>query len=295
MEWFMFYAFLSLALFSGDDARASRYPRQEVLVEARELAGHLHDSAIVDVRSRQDYLAGHIPTAIWVDESAWSKAFAANQAPEVWSSRLGGLGLDPARSVVVYDGGVTPAAGRIWWILRYLGYGQVRLLNGGLRAWKSAGGPLEREEHARSEQAHAKTTPSLTPQNRRLATKDQILDALPARQLQILDARSAGEHCGLTRTARRNGAIPGSIHLEWSEVVDRKTQRLKSPEELRKLFQDKGIDLEKPVVTHCQSGGRSSVLAFALELMGASDVRNYYRSWAEWGNAEDTPVEKPKP
>jgi thiosulfate/3-mercaptopyruvate sulfurtransferase len=128
-------------------------------------------------------------------------------------------------------------------------------------------------------------------QDRRLAT---LLEALPAKRLQIVDARSAGEHCGLTETARRNGAIPGSIHLEWSDVVDRETQRVKSPEELKKLFQDKGIDLEKPVVTHCQSG-RASVLAFALELMGARDVRNYYRSWAEWGNADDTPVEKPKP
>ena len=58
---------------------------------------------------------------------------------------------------------------------------------------------------------------------------------------------------------------------------------------------DAGIDLTKPIVAHCQSGGRSSVSVFTLELMGAKDARNYYRSWAEWGNAEDTPIVKPMP
>ena len=68
----------------------------------------------------------------------------------------------------------------------------------------------------------------------------------------------------------------------------------KSAQELQKVFKKADIDLTKPSVAHCQSGGRSSVMVFAMELMGASDVRNYYRSWAEWGNADDTPIELPK-
>jgi thiosulfate/3-mercaptopyruvate sulfurtransferase len=63
---------------------------------------------------------------------------------------------------------------------------------------------------------------------------------------------------------------------------------------LAKLFKDAGIDLARPAVTHCQSGGRASVTVFALELMGAGDVRNYYRSWAEWGNDPDTPIVRPR-
>jgi len=95
-------------------------------------------------------------------------------------------------------------------------------------------------------------------------------------------------------TAKRNGAIPGAIHKEWTEVIDKKTQRFKSPEELSKLFEEAGIDLNKSSVTYCQSGGRAAVMAFALELMGGKSVRDYYRSWSEWGNAEDTPIERPR-
>jgi thiosulfate/3-mercaptopyruvate sulfurtransferase len=109
-----------------------------------------------------------------------------------------------------------------------------------------------------------------------------------------VDARSAEEYCGTADTAKRNGAIPGAVHLEWSDTVD-KAGRFKSPEELTKLFREAGIDPSRPSITYCQSGGRAAVMAFALELMGGKDVRNYYRSWSEWGNSEDTPVVKPGP
>jgi thiosulfate/3-mercaptopyruvate sulfurtransferase len=120
------------------------------------------------------------------------------------------------------------------------------------------------------------------------------LKSLPKRDFQIVDARSESEYCGDANTAKRNGPIPGAIHKEWTEVIDKKTQRFKSPQELAKLFQEAGINLEQPSVTYCQSGGRAAVMAFALELMGVKSVRNYYRSWSEWGNAEDAPIEKPR-
>ncbi len=106
--------------------------------------------------------------------------------------------------------------------------------------------------------------------------------------------RSESEYCGEANTAKRNGAIPGAVHKEWTEVIDKKTQRFKSPEALAKLFKEAGVDLDRSSVTYCQSGGRAAVMAFTLELMGVKSVRNYYRSWSEWGNEEDTPVEKPR-
>ncbi len=108
-----------------------------------------------------------------------------------------------------------------------------------------------------------------------------------------MDARSAQEYCGTLETAKRNGAIPGATHLEWSDTVD-PTGRFKSPKELTQLLRRAGIDPVRPTITYCQSGGRAAVMAFVLELMGGKDVRNYYRSWGEWGNAEDTPVSRPK-
>ena len=93
---------------------------------------------------------------------------------------------------------------------------------------------------------------------------------------------------------RRGGAVPGAKHLEWSDLIDKDTQRFKPAAELRNLFRDAKITLDRPTATYCQSGGRAAVMAFGLELMGAKDVSNYYRSWAEWGNADDTPAVLPK-
>ena len=108
-----------------------------------------------------------------------------------------------------------------------------------------------------------------------------------------MDARSKGEFCGTADTARKNGAIPGAVHLEWTETLDPKTKRFKSPAELLALLAERHIDVNKPAVTYCQSGGRAAAVAFVLELMGGNQVANYYRSWAEWGNAADTPVVQP--
>jgi thiosulfate/3-mercaptopyruvate sulfurtransferase len=135
----------------------------------------------------------------------------------------------------------------------------------------------------------------LAVQKKRLATKADVLAALKDKKLQIVDARSEGEFCGTRVMAKRGGSIPGAAHLEWSDLLDAKTQRFKSPEELRRLFKAAGIDIQRPAAIYCQSGGRAAVMAFTLELMGGKDVRNYYRSWAEWGNAADTPIAKPKP
>ena len=109
-----------------------------------------------------------------------------------------------------------------------------------------------------------------------------------------MDARSAKEFCGDDVRAKRGGAIPGAKHLEWTDLLDPRTGKFKPAPELAKVFADAGIDPSKPTTTYCQSGGRASVLAFGLELMGGKDVRNYYRSWNEWGNDPDTPVATPK-
>jgi thiosulfate/3-mercaptopyruvate sulfurtransferase len=83
--------------------------------------------------------------------------------------------------------------------------------------------------------------------------------------------------------------------LEWNDLLAKDTHRFKPSTELRKLIDESGIRLDRPIATHCQSGGRASVMAFGLELMGAKNVSNYYTGWAEWGNSDDTPVVPGKP
>jgi thiosulfate/3-mercaptopyruvate sulfurtransferase len=277
------------AVLMGSDDKPRHYPRPELLLEAPDLQRPANAARfrILDARPKAKYESGHVPGAIWIDQNAWSRAFYAGQEPKPWSGRIGELGIDPRTPVVVYDDGSVKDAARIWWILRYWGFQDARLLNGGWPAWQAAHGAVSRDVPA-----VAATSPRLSPLADRLAKKGEMLDWLRDHQHQIIDTRSEGEYCGVEHTAKRNGAMPGAIHLEWVNLLD-KEHRFKSADELAKLFQDAGIHVDRPAVAHCQSGGRAAVMAFALELMGAKDVRNYYRSWSEWGNADDTPVVKP--
>lgn len=267
---------------------AGPYPKAQLLMEPEDLLGAkaVH---ILDVRSREQYGAGHIPKAVWLDAKAWEQAFTSDPGIGSWSKRLGEMGIDPSRTVVIYGDQDVRAPLRMWWLLRYWGLKDVRLLHGGWPAWQKAKGPLSQEDH----RPEPKVV-SLTAQRHLLATKQELLQALRNKPPQIIDTRSKEEYCGTAKTAKRQGAIPGAIHLEWSELLDARTKTFKKPEELAQLLQKRGIDLSQPVVTYCQTGGRAAVAAFVLELMGGRQVKNYYRSWAEWGNDQETPIAQPK-
>jgi thiosulfate/3-mercaptopyruvate sulfurtransferase len=283
---------LALALLLQADVKPGGYARPNLLIEPAELARpDARKLAILDTRSPALYRAGHVPGAVRVDAEAWARAFAAGRDRDAWARRIGGLGIDAATPVVVYGPARKPEAARVWWILRYWGVRDVRLLDGGWPAYAAAGGKVEK-----GEVAPKTVTARLKAQPERLATKEQLLGWLKGRSgPQVLDARSTGEYCGTTAKAKRGGAIPGAKHLEWSDTLDPKTGKFKSAGELRKLFKEAGIDPSRPAVTYCQSGGRAALLAFVVELMGGTQVRNYYRSWSEWGNDPETPITRPKP
>jgi thiosulfate/3-mercaptopyruvate sulfurtransferase len=275
---------------------AKTYARPELLIEAAELARpktvnpqFARPVRILDTRPAKEWVEGHIAFSSLVDAAKWSEKFTKEQDAQAWEKHLGGLGIDVDGTVVVSGKDIKEMA-RVWWILRYWGVKDVRLLNGGWQAWIAGNHPVDMTPYEKPRP----TMPKLVPAEKRLATLEQVKASLKDHALQLVDARSEGEFCGDTKTAKRSGAIPGAVNLEWKQLVDAKTNKFKSAAELEQLFKQAGIDLAKPTATYCQSGGRSSVMAFALELMGGADVRNYYRSWAEWGNAEDTSVVVPK-
>jgi thiosulfate/3-mercaptopyruvate sulfurtransferase len=165
----------------------------------------------------------------------------------------------------------------------------ARLLDGGWQGWNAGARPVD--------QAPARATPSefvAVGHPERLATMQQLLKQVRGGPWQIVDARSNDEYCGIASHGnKRAGSIPGAKHLDWVELIDKKSHRFKPAAEIDRLLRDARIDLARPAAAYCQSGGRAAVMAFALELMGAKEVRNYYGSWHEWGNADDTPVVKP--
>jgi thiosulfate/3-mercaptopyruvate sulfurtransferase len=286
MSFFM--SALTCSLLAGE----ADYPNAKLLIEAADLAKPetAKPFRILDVRPKTQYSEGHIPGAAWADMWAWSKLVADKPADAGWPQRLAQLGIGPTTAVVVYSADVREAA-RVWWILKLAGVEDARILNGGWTAWQEGKFPIDKQEPAFSIKVNSEGWKAHLDRH---ASKEDVLGLLKDKSAQIIDARSEGEFCGDAQTAKRNGSIPGAIHLEWSDLIDQKTKKFKTADELKRLTDERKIDLSKPAVTYCQSGGRAAALAFGLELMGDKQVRNYYRSWSEWGNLEDTPVEKAK-
>lgn len=293
-SWLPICGLLVLANASSLAAADEQYARAELLVEPTEISSLASNPnfVLLDARPVSEYVQAHVAGARSVDAASWAKTFGDGSDAQAWTRRIAELGVDRDSTVVVYDAVASKDAARVWWILRYWGVDEVRILNGGFTSAQDA--KLKLEAESPSPPRPSKFVAQ--PHGDRLATKAELLASLGDKSLQIVDARTEAEHCGLDRLAnRRAGSIPGAKHLDWVDLVDQKTKRFKSAEELSRLFHASGIDPAKPTAAHCQSGGRSSVMVFALELMGAERVSNYYASWGEWGNADDTPIEKRKP
>src|SRR5271166_1140899 len=228
------------------------------------------DLRLLDARPRGEYDKGHIPGAL-TDRATW----------EAW---LAPLGISPDTKVLVYDANRQLDAARLWWLLRYLGVGQVGLIDGGFPLWEKQGRPVTvqpRKVEPRKFEVRFRTD--------RLATRDEVLGALKQGKVRVIDARSQAEHTGVEKRAKRGGRVPTSCHLEWAQLVDA-DGRFLDEASLRAKLAKAGVKPGEPVITHCQSGGRASVDAFVFERLGFP-TRNYYLGWSDWGNVEDTPVE----
>jgi len=278
----------------GDSGRGSECccrKEQAVVIEASKLKELLEtraDVIVLDVRPAQAYREGHIPGAIHVDVRPWAALARRERGLEdrtAWAKLVGHYGIRPDSTVVVY-GAPLPYAARVWWLLRYLGVNQVLMLDGGLQAWRAAGYSLQTEPVV-PKAAHFE--PKF--QKNLLATARDVLHAIRAGDAVVLDVRSEGEYRGVVVRGKRGGHIPKAVHLEWVEFL-RADGRFKSPAELRELLTRRGVSLQKPVITYCQSGARASVGVVALQLAGAKAAKNYFGSWADWSAREELPVEK---
>jgi len=259
------------------------------LVNFDSLQKHLGEPhlRLLDARPRADYEKSHIPGAVWVDLPAAEKLAARPGGlidQTAWERWIAPLGIGPETEVLIYDGDRQLDAARLWWLLGYLGVDSVGLIDGNYPLWLR--------------QARPSTTKVLDIEPRsfpvtfradRHATREEVLEATRGSQVSVIDARSAEEYTGAELRSQRGGHIPTACHLEWSELVNPDGQFLDEAE-LRAKVAALGIQTGRPVITHCQGGGRASVDAFVLQRLG-HPTRNYYLGWSDWGNAEETPVQ----
>jgi thiosulfate/3-mercaptopyruvate sulfurtransferase len=276
---------------------AATYARPEMLVSTEWLASHLSDPdiRIVDMRrAASDYETGHLPNAAYLanDEIRDADApptFLPTQAE--FEALMGRLGIGNKTRVIAYDerGGIYAA--RLWWILNHFGHRNAALLDGGWLKWKA-------EQRATTTDVPKPPAVSFraTPNPRWVATADDVKSAIGAPGTRIVDARTQGEIEGKDlRGIRRGGYIPSSIPLYWEDLLDPTTKAFKPAAELGRMFKERGLLPSDEIITYCQIGMRASVDLFALHLMGYDKLRNYYGSWEEWGNRDDTPIETKKP
>ncbi|HEX4566912.1 MAG TPA: sulfurtransferase [Vicinamibacterales bacterium] len=247
---------------------------------------------IIDLRPAEHFAAGHIPGAVHLD--LWGVSLVDTDPGPLkafmWIvDHLFNLrGVEAATPVVVYEDNSGMRAARAFWFLEYFGHEHVRVLDGGIAAWTASRLPVTAEAGT-----PRKSTWTGTPRAGTIATWRDVRDRLGRSDTVIIDTRSDGEYRGTNVRAKRGGAIPGAVHIEWTHNLG-PDGAFKPADDLRKMYEGAGVTPDKEIITYCQGGYRAAHAYLALRLLGYPNVRNYTGSWKEWGDREDLPVETPK-
>ena len=272
--------------------------RSDVLVDADWVEAHLDDANVVLVEVDEDtsaYDKGHIPGAVkidwktdlqdpvrrdFVDQTGFEKLLSAK-----------GIGNDD--QVILYGGNNNWFAAYAYWYFKLYGHDNVRLLDGGRKKWELDSRELVKEvpERAATEYKAKEQDSSIR------AFRDEVVNAIGNKDL--VDVRSPDEFTGKLlapahlpqETSQRPGHIPTARNIPWAKTAN-EDGTFKTADELRELYTEAGVDLDKDIIAYCRIGERSSHTWFALhEIVGLENVKNYDGSWTEYGSLVGVPVE----
>ena len=270
----------------------TRHLTLDHILEPAELAARLEqssDTLLIHVASADAYAAAHIAGAVHVAPGELVSGIrpATGQLPD--DARLEALfsriGYRPDATIVVYDDEGGGWAGRFIWTLDIIGYRDWWYLNGGIHAWAAAGLPLQRAPvHPHPTKVH------LSIDRGPIADAQDVIDRLGDASVVVWDCRSIDEYTGRRATAARNGHIPGAVHLDWLDLMDRERQ-LRLRTDVEALLTARGITRDKEVIAHCQTHHRSGLAYLVARALGYPKIRGYHGSWSDWGNRDDTPIE----
>jgi thiosulfate/3-mercaptopyruvate sulfurtransferase len=243
------------------------------------------------------YSQSHIPGAVGWD---WTSQLSDNLRREIASREdlqtlLRASGVHADTHIVLYGDNNNWFAAWAYWQLKLHGVEKVSIIDGGRKYWLDNGLPLS------TDPADAGTG-TITIGEADMATRAFRADVelrLGGAGFALVDVRSPAEFSGeiiappnMTETAQRGGHIPGAVSIPWAQAV-REDGTFKSADELKALYEGKGITPDKDVVAYCRIGERSSHTWFVLhELLGYPKVKNYDGSWTEWGSMVNMPIER---
>ena len=281
---------------------SNRYAHPEVLVDTNWTEDHLKDPNVriaeVDYDPKANYHLGHIPGSVLFD---WKRDINDPLSRNIISKEsceelLKKSGINQDTTLVLYGDFNNWFAAFAFWVFKYYGYKDVRIMNGGRKKW------LEEDKSI------DKTIPTYSTGNFKASSPDEkirtylnhVSESLKNKQSILVDVRSPAEFTGEvtapaeypTEHAQRGGHIPAAINIPWGKAVN-EDGTFKSVEDLMNLYKENGILPEKEVISYCRIGERSSHTWFVLKyLLGYPDVKNYDGSWTEWGNMIGNPIEK---
>ena len=274
----------------------------KTLVSTQWLAAHLKDPdlRVLDASwylpgSERDpfaeYQRAHIPGARFfdLDDVSDHRSDLPHMVPPVekFMSRMRAIGVGDGHQIVVYDGSGLFSAPRVWWLFKLMGQMDIAVLDGGFPKWQAEGHPVEdlppilRDRHM-----------MVRRQNHMVKDVTQVSAASKLGESEIVDARSPGRFYGKDpepRPGLRAGHIPGSKNVFYKDLL-KADDTMKSPDEMRQVFVEAGVDLGKPVITSCGSGVTAAILSLGLTRMGKTDHSLYDGSWTEWGMFPTLPI-----
>lgn len=279
------------------------YVHPEVLVDTQWAEEHLKDPKVhiaeVDYDSKANYELGHIPGAVLFD---WKNDINDPLTRNVLSKEscqtlLQNAGINNDTTLLLYGDFNNWFAAFAFWVLKYYGYKDVRLINGGRKKWLQEDRALTKDVPTYPKGNFAANEPD---SNIRVFL-DEVKRAVSAPELKMVDVRSPKEFTGEilappeypTEHAQRGGHIPGAVNIPWAQAVNDSDGTFKNTDELKQLYESKGITPDKEIIAYCRIGERSSHTWFVLKyLLGYPKVKNYDGSWTEWGNMIANPIEK---
>jgi len=278
------------------------YANPEALIEADEVEKRLNDPKLRVIEVDEDtaaYEKGHIPGALgWNWNTDLHAAVGREYVDQEGLSKLlSQAGVSPDTTVILYGGNNNWFAAYAYWLLKYLGFDNVKLLNGGRKKWELESRLLTQDVPSPKPTQHqvkGKVRGGIR------AFRDEVLDRVKGRKGALVDVRSPEEFRGEKlapdhlpqEQAQVPGHIPGAANIPWAKAAN-EDGTFKSTEDLKALYEGAGVTADKDVIAYCRIGERSSHTWFALtELLGFKNVKNYDGSWTEYGSLVGVPVEK---
>lgn len=257
---------------------------------AKQLIETNKNIVLVDVRPEVKYLLGNIEGSynMWrpdmePKDGRYGSIGGMRASRAEMEKELNKMGVTKDSTLVLVGEGLDEF--RLWWILDMYGMENIKIVDGGYTALKNAGAKTKIGKEAPEKKGNY-VFPNI-PDKDTLATIEVVEKAIGNSKHVIVDTRTKKENSGeeLKKGAVVKGKIPESVWVEWTQTLNG-DKTLKSYDELRKLYEGKGITPEKEILPYCQSAVRSAHTTFVLkELLGYPSVKNYDGSWIEWSHA----------